>query len=210
MSVDRRQVRTQRTVRLLATLLLALGATACTPLDDALAAVFGRHMRDQSSFDPYENTRMPAEGSVPFASGNYPAEMGQVNVGQPVAGTYDVPSFTPSELMTVAAAMPNPVPATPESLERGKEMFDRYCAICHGPNGISAEGPIADKHVLMGAFNLVGGASSGYADGSIYGIIRVGRGLMPSYGHAVTHFDRWHIVNYIRQLQGQGAPAGGN
>jgi len=31
--------------------------------------------------------------------------------------------------------------------------------------------------------------------------VRVGRGLMPAYGHQVSHFDRWHIVNYIRLLQ---------
>jgi hypothetical protein len=38
-------------------------------------------------------------------------------------------------------------------------------------------------------------------DGYIYGMIRVGRGLMPPYGHQVAHFDRWNIVNYVRQLQ---------
>jgi prenyltransferase beta subunit len=32
-------------------------------------------------------------------------------------------------------------------------------------------------------------------------MIRVGRGLMPSYGARITHFDRWHVVNYVRQLQ---------
>jgi hypothetical protein len=24
---------------------------------------------------------------------------------------------------------------------------------------------------------------------------------MPPYGHQIAHFDRWHIVNYVRQLQ---------
>jgi hypothetical protein len=24
---------------------------------------------------------------------------------------------------------------------------------------------------------------------------------MPPYGHRITHFDRWHIVNYVRELQ---------
>ena len=26
---------------------------------------------------------------------------------------------------------------------------------------------------------------------------------MPPYGHQIGHYDRWHVVNYVRQLQGQ-------
>ena len=40
-----------------------------------------------------------------------------------------------------------------------------------------------------------------YSDQYIYAMIRVGRGLMPEYGSRITHFDRWHVVNYVRQLQ---------
>ena len=66
----------------LLTVALGTTATACSPFDDVMVAIFGRSMRDQSSFDPYENTLMPPEGSVPFAAGNMPAGLGQVNVGQ--------------------------------------------------------------------------------------------------------------------------------
>ena len=199
-------------VRLLAVSALALLASSCTPLDDAMAAVFGRSMRNQPSFDPYENTRLPAVGSVPFASGNLQPGPFAVSLGQPLELEYDVPVFTQADLTTVAAALVNPVPATEQSLARGQMMFGIYCAVCHGPNGISAEAPIAPKHPLMAAFNLAMGAATTYSDGYIYGMIRVGRGLMPPYGHQVPNFDRWHIVNYVRQLQRQaagGAPASG-
>jgi mono/diheme cytochrome c family protein len=44
-------------------------------------------------------------------------------------------------------------------------------------------------------------------DGYIYTLIRVGRGIMPAYAHQIAHYDRWHVVNYVRQLQGpQAAP----
>jgi mono/diheme cytochrome c family protein len=193
----------------MATFALALTASSCTPLDNLMAVVFGRNMRDQPSFDPYENTRMPAEGSIPFASGNLQASPYAVSVGQPLPLEYDLPSFTQGELLTVAAALPNPVPATEPSIARGRMMFGIYCAVCHGPNGLSAESPIIEKHGLMVAFNLAMGAATTYTDGYIYGMIRVGRGLMPQYGHQVPHFDRWHIVNYVRQLQreAEGAPA---
>ncbi len=207
MRAERRNCSTGRQLRLCAMLVLALGSSACVPLDNALAAIFGRSMRDQPSFDPYENTRPPAVGSVPFATGNLQSGPYATSMGQPIPLEYDVPSFDQTGLLTVAASLQNPVPADQQSLDRGKLMFDRYCAVCHGLNGLSAEAPIAPKHPMMVAFNLAMGAATTYTDGYIYGMIRVGRGLMPAYGHQVPHFDRWHIVNYVRQLQRGGAAA---
>ena len=58
----------------------------------AMVAVFGRSMRDQPSFDPYENTMLPPENSVSFSSGNFPAAPGEFNIGHPES--VDVPPFT--------------------------------------------------------------------------------------------------------------------
>jgi mono/diheme cytochrome c family protein len=188
------------------TLGMILLSTACTPLDDALVAIFGRSMRDQRSFDPYENPRLPAEGSVPFASGNFPAAPFDVNLGQPESLDQEPPPFT--QLMVLqqderVTGLLNPVPSTDQSLARGQEMFERSCAPCHGTDGIGANAYIIEVHPLLAAYDIAGAQAAGYADGYIYGMIRVGRGVMPSYGHQISHFDRWHIVNYVRQLQAQ-------
>src|SRR5262245_62382176 len=34
-----------------------------------------------------------------------------------------------------AKAMKNPVPATPKSIASGKNVYDKYCADCHGATG---------------------------------------------------------------------------
>ena len=73
--------------------------------------------------------------------------------------------------------------------------------LVHGETGVGAEAYIADKHPLLPIYNLSGPQVAGYTDGYIYGMIRVGRGLMPAYAHQISHFDRWHIVNYVRTLQ---------
>jgi metal-dependent amidase/aminoacylase/carboxypeptidase family protein len=41
-------------------------------------------------------------------------------------------------------------------------------------------------------------------------LIEAGAFLMPEYGSRITHYDRWHVVNYVRQLQTQAGntPAG--
>jgi len=95
-------------------------------------------------------------------------------------------------------------------MARGEELYVRVCAPCHGEQGIGQEAYLVEEWPALVAYNLAGEAVQGYADGYICGVIRVGRGQMPQYGHQVTHFDRWHIVNYVRQLQaeynaGQGA-----
>ena len=56
---------------------------------------------------------------------------------------------------------------------------------------------------MLPAYNLSGDVVAAYSDPYLYAMIRVGRGLMPEYGSRITHFDRWHVVNYVRQLQAQ-------
>ena len=65
---------------------LLIASGACTPLDDTLASIFGRHMCISRSFDPYENTIAPPENSVSFASGNNTPGPGRLNTGQPERG----------------------------------------------------------------------------------------------------------------------------
>lgn len=190
-----------------AALALVVASGACTPLDDVMATVFGRSMRDQATFDPYEDPLLPAEGAVSFASGNFPAANGDVNIGQPEGGDYLVPDFAQAQTINpnheIWGTFENPVPADAESLARGQLMYDRYCAVCHGADGIGANALIFDKWQALVVYNLAGEVVQGYSDSYIYGMMRVGRGLMPQYGHQITHFDRWNIVNYVRQLQAE-------
>jgi mono/diheme cytochrome c family protein len=102
------------------------------------------------------------------------------------------------------------------AMSRGQILYNRHCAVCHGVEGVGAQAVIAGKHPTVAAYNLNGPIVAGYTDPYIYGVIRVGRGLMPSYGFRIPHYDRWKIVNYVRSLQvaagnvAQAAPQGGN
>ncbi len=193
-------------LRMLTVMAVAVAATgACVPLDDIMGDVFGRSMRDQRSFDPYENTLLPPEGSVPFAAGNYAAGPYEVNVGQPEGAADVPPPFTQDDMKDrpeVVDTLTNPVAPTPESLARGEQLYERFCIVCHGPDGAGTTGYIFEVHPAMAAHPLNGETAMGRTDGYIYGMIRVGRVMMPAYGHQIGHYDRWHLVNYARQLQG--------
>jgi hypothetical protein len=49
-------------------------------------------------------------------------------------------------------------------------------------------------------------AANTLTDGYIFGMIRNGRGLMPSYNR-IEELDRWDLINYLRTLQGKGTIA---
>ena len=196
---------------------LLIASGACTPvtslgwLDDFSAYWFGRHMRDSRSFDPYEMTIPPPENSVAFASGNNTPGPGRLNTGQPEPGLMPAP-FTQAQLFEpVVQNLLNPVPADQASLERGEGLFNRICAVCHGLTGVGAEANIVDKWQLLASYDISGTPAAGYTDGFLYGKIRVGGPIMPAYGHQISHFDRWNIVNYLRVLQRQAGsvPVGG-
>jgi len=202
----------RRLVRSLAlTGVVVVTAAGCSPMDSAMVAVFGRSMRDQPSIKPYDDPRLPAEGSVPFSAGNY-APVGEWNVGQP-EGDVGVPAPFTQAAMNLAnpdpavLALVNPIPVSPASLERGEEMYLRACAPCHGDAG-DGQGYIVQSGAYPLVFTLLSDRVRDLADGYLYGMIRVGRGLMPAYGHQITNQDRWHIVNYVRQLQGASPRTG--
>lgn len=198
----------RRSLRPLVAGLAVLAATGCKPLDDAMVAVFGRSMRDQRSFDPYEHTMPAPENSIAFASGNLPARDGEVNLGQPEG--VDLPRFSQADLGVpgvgneVIQGLINPIdPNDAVALARGEELYTRFCIVCHGPDGVGANANIAALHPILPAYDLSGAQVAGYSDQYIYAMVRVGRGLMPEYGSRITHFDRWKVVNYVRQLQAQ-------
>ena len=169
---------------------LSLAVSACTAIDNMLAAVpFFAFMREAPSFDPYEAPRPAPPNSVPFSS--------------PAGESLVLHPATEAALNEFAAGPNgvNPLAPDPASLALGEEMYARHCAVCHGPQG-QGNGTIVgqDKYPAL-APNLTLPATVGRSDGYIYAIIRVGRGIMPAYGPRTSHLERWAIVNYVRQLQ---------
>lgn len=131
----------------------------------------------------------PPQGTVPVGWGAVP----------------DLASMTLAEQDLI----PNPVPATLQSLKRGEVLFHRYCETCHGPEGLG-DGPLAGppfgKDGPFGLVLPVGGPTSIakiFSDGHIYTTISTGRGRMPNYKR-IPPRERWDLVNFLRDLNGQG------
>ncbi|MGI8549051.1 MAG: c-type cytochrome [Gemmatimonadaceae bacterium] len=95
--------------------------------------------------------------------------------------------------------IPNPTAVTETSLNNGHKYFSINCAVCHGDRGMG-DGP-ATKYGMIG-INLTGDLTKNRTDGYIFGMIRDGRGAMPTYNR-IEEMDRWDVVNYVRALQGK-------
>jgi cbb3-type cytochrome c oxidase subunit III len=98
-----------------------------------------------------------------------------------------------------AQKLKNPEPKNTESIEAGKNLYQRYCASCHGPNG-KGDGGLA----------LSGGEPSdltddawdyGSTDGEIFVVIRDGVSAdMLAYKERLNEKQIWQVVNYIRSI----------
>jgi len=109
----------------------------------------------------------------------------------------------PQTRVEAAKSLHNPLKPSEENLAHGKELYETYCAVCHGTTG-KGDGPVAYWLTLPPA-NLVTSASF-QTDGYIYGTIRDGGLVMPSYADAMTPTERWQVVLYIRYLAGGKSP----
>ena len=92
-----------------------------------------------------------------------------------------------------------PEPVTPAMIERGRQRFDIYCAVCHGRTG-EGNGMIVRRGFPTPPSFHVDRLRSAPA-GHFVEVINNGFGLMYSYASRVEPADRWAIAAYIRALQ---------
>ena len=167
-------------------LALTVALTACSWFTD---------FKTQPKYDPWEspNDSIPMRGNP----------QNSVSIFGSAAPGYAVSRAALPGTIDSMASIPNPVPADARSLLNGRKHYTINCAVCHGDLG-KGDGPIVAKGYP--GIPLVGPASPapGRTDGYIWGMIRNGRGLMPSYNR-IEEMERWDVVNYVRGLQGRYA-----
>lgn len=166
-----------------------LGLGGCTRVEDMLSSIPALNfMRVSPALDPYEAPRPAPPGSVPVQS---PGEQWEAPVERSEAA-----------LRAWGDTLTNPLPMSEAVLSRGHEVYDVYCAVCHGPEG-HGDGPIVGPGKFPFALDLTLPQAVGRSDGYLYAITRIGRGLMPAY-QRIPPSDRWAVVNYMRHLQQAG------
>ncbi|MFG0316141.1 MAG: quinol:electron acceptor oxidoreductase subunit ActD [Planctomycetota bacterium JB042] len=140
-----------------------------------------------------------------------------------VAGTVARGDYIPPEQMSFhtgvdldgAEVTAFPIPVNAETMARGKERLEIYCAPCHGLDG-QGDGMVALRAKTLQS-DLTTPDSSGWVPplsfvdpngaimtqtiGKIFQTITNGARTMPAYGSQIPPEDRWAIILYMRALQ---------
>ncbi|MBX2827756.1 MAG: cytochrome c [Flavobacteriaceae bacterium] len=131
---------------------------------------------------------LPAEGSIP--RGWQPYDYPNTNEGRDLA----------------KAELTNPLPVTQENLDKGKEMYAIYCALCHGDKG-DGQGILVKNEKILGIPSY---ADPGRVinDGGTYHVQMYGLNSMGSYASQTNEEERWQITMHVMNLKAalEGTP----
>ena len=147
-------------------------------------------MKEQPAVQALEGVEplMPPDGTIPLG-------------GIEPRIDHPAPAFSPQ-----AMTLQNPIASTERSIARGKQVYETFCVVCHGADGMSnpEEVPVAQRLAESGmpAPPLI--AVRAYPDGFLFTKIRYGKPGMPGYPQ-IPPVDRWHVVNYLRVLMKGGS-----
>jgi mono/diheme cytochrome c family protein len=92
-----------------------------------------------------------------------------------------------------------PLSLTPQLLQRGRERFEIYCAVCHGASG-DGQGEVVQRgYPAPPTYHSERLRNAPI--GHFYDVITNGYGVMYPYATRIEPKDRWAIAAYVRALQ---------
>lgn len=180
-------------VRRVAVVLLPLALAACTQEE------WLTDMKQQPSIGTWQ--KFPSDSALgditPFR-GN---PQGSVPVTGITVAQWQVSYGQMPATIDSMSSVVNPVAADARSIENGHKLYQINCAVCHGDLG-DGKGTLATVSGIAFVPAINGAATQARTDGYLFGMLRNGRGLMPSQNR-IPEEMRWDVINYVRGLQGR-------
>ncbi len=179
----------KNTIKILAVAVVMISVVSCQK-DSKPNYQYMPNMYEPVSYEAYgeygvfpggQEAMLPAEGSIP--RGWMPYEIENSNAGYQFAKD----------------SLKNAIRYTKETEEAGKELYNIYCAICHGEKG-DGKGTLVKREKILGvpSYDDVGRAIT---EGSIYHVMYYGINSMGSYASQTSEHERWQIVQYVQKLK---------
>lgn len=168
------------------------------------------------------NPKEPVNGTVPrgyagtfFADADQREDVMEMLAGEQSVNAVSVPVngsvpyyYEDTEEERVRATeeiIDNPFPITASGLERGEELYNIFCGICHGESGngvgylvadenSNAKYPAAPANFLLEEFLEA-------SNGRYYHAIMHGKNVMGAYKDKISYEERWQVIHWIRALQ---------
>lgn len=109
---------------------------------------------------------------------------------------YEIPN-TPEGYALAKETLKSPLDASLIDEKTGKELFNIYCAICHGEKG-DGKGNLVVKEKFLGVPSY---ADREITEGSIYHVVTYGLNSMGSHANQLTQNERWQVADYVLKLK---------
>ncbi|MEM9547389.1 MAG: c-type cytochrome [Bacteroidota bacterium] len=152
----------------------------------------------EEDYHKWAQPRVPVEGTVPRRIDN-------AKYGLPKQGhvPYYYGDSEEERNRAIDEVIDNPFPITEAGLAEGKNLYNIFCATCHGEKGdgngylVRDDGgvyPVQPANFLLEEHVTA-------SNGRYYHSIMWGKNLMGSYKDKISYEERWNVIHYIRSLQ---------
>ena len=123
----------------------------------------------------------------------------------PVVGTVNR-GFEPFEYENSTAGyelakanLKSPLDSLSRNPEKGKELFEIYCATCHGNAG-NGKGKLVEREKFLGVPSY---KDRVITEGSIFHVITYGLNSMGSHANQLSAQERWLVTDYVLKLKSE-------
>lgn len=106
---------------------------------------------------------------------------------------------TPEDYELSATQIKSPILATKANVERGKEIYTKFCTHCHGAEG-HGDGAISKNGHILGIPDYATKLKD-LPEGKMYHTITYGKGLMGQHASQLNQLERWQVIEYVKCLQ---------
>jgi mono/diheme cytochrome c family protein len=129
-----------------------------------------------------QTMQIPVEGTVPTHMQPYP-----------YPATFEGRQLAGQNLQ-------NPLTITPAVLDEGKELYDIFCAQCHGVAGDGKGWLHTSGKYVIPPTNLLEQRIIDQPEGESFHVISAGWGVMGPHASLITPDQRWKIVAFVEQI----------
>ena len=151
----------------------------------------------EDEYYEFSKPKLPVNGTVPRRGNGSGYNL-------PVQGSvpYYYADTEEERTRAMAELVNNPLPITEAGLAEGKELYNVFCATCHGEKADGNGYLVRDG----GAYpaqpaNFLLEEHVNASNGRYYHAIMHGKNVMGGYSDKISYEERWNVIHYIRSLQ---------
>jgi mono/diheme cytochrome c family protein len=151
----------------------------------------------EDDYYQFAKPKLPVNGTVPRrGNGN------GYNLPKQGSVPYYYENTEEERARAIAEIIDNPLPITSAGLAEGKNLYNIFCATCHGEKGDGNGYLVRDGGAYPAQpanFLLEEHVKS--SNGRYYHSIMHGKNVMGGYSDKISYEERWNVIHYIRSLQ---------